>query len=51
MNAGMQHSDPVTRANDSIVQSLLQCILQLESSNAENVVLHQRIVDLETQEQ
>ena len=24
VNAGMQHSDPVTRANDSIVQSLLQ---------------------------
>ena len=49
VNAGMQHSDPVTRANDSIVQSLLWCIQQLESSNAENVVLHQRIVDLETQ--
>ena len=49
VNAGMQHSDSVARANDSVVQSLLQCIQQLESSNAENVVLHQRIVDLETQ--
>ena len=49
MNAGMQHSDPVTRAIDSVVQSLLWCIQQLKSSNAENVVLHQRIVDLETQ--
>ena len=29
MNAGMQHSDPATRANDSIVQSLLQHIQQL----------------------
>ena len=49
VKTGMQHSDPVTRVNDSIVQSLLQCIQQLESSNVENVVLHQRIVDLETQ--
>ena len=49
VNTGMQHSDPATRANDSIVQSLLQCIQQLKTSNAENVVLQQRIVDLETQ--
>ena len=39
VNAGMQHSDPATRTNDSIVQSLLWYIQQLESSNAENVVL------------
>ena len=39
VKAGMQHSDPVTRADDSIVQSLLWHIQQLESSNAENVVL------------
>ena len=37
----------MTRSNDSIIQSLLQCIQQLKSSNAENVVLHQRIADLE----
>ena len=39
VNAGMQHSDPVTKANDSIVQSLLWHIQQLKSSNVENVVL------------
>ena len=42
VNAGMQHSDPATRADDSMVQSLLQRIQQLESSNAENVALQQR---------
>ena len=49
VNARMQGSDPVTRANDSVVQSLLQWIQQLEMLNAENVVLWQRIADLETQ--
>ena len=49
VNARMQGSDPVTRANDSVVQSLLQWIQQLETLNAENVMLWQRIADLETQ--
>ena len=48
VNPGMQGSDPMTRTNDSVVQFLLQCNQQLESSNAENAVLHQRI-DQETQ--
>ena len=42
-------SDPATRPDDSVVQSLLWHIQQLESSNAENVALQQRIIDLETQ--
>ena len=49
VNARMQGSDPVTRANDGVVQSLLQHIQQLETLNAENAVLQQRIADLETQ--
>ena len=49
MNARMLGSDAMTRTNDSVVQSLLQCIQQLELLNAENVVLHQRIAGLETQ--
>ena len=49
VNTGMQHSDPVTRTDGSTVQSLLWCIQQLESSSAENVVLYQRVIDLETQ--
>ena len=31
------------------VQSLIPWVQQLEASSAENVVLHQRIADLETQ--
>ena len=49
VNAGMQDSDAVTRPNNSVIQSHLQNIQQLKSSNAEYVVLHQRIADLETQ--
>ena len=49
VNAGRQHSDPATRTDDSMVQSLLQCIWQLESASAENVMLHQWVIDLETQ--
>ena len=49
VNAGMQHNDPAIRTDDSVVQSLLWHIQQLESSSAENVVLHQRVIDLETQ--
>ena len=49
VNAMMLGRDAMTGTNDSVVQSLLQCIQQLESWNDENVVLHQRIADLETQ--
>ena len=49
VDAGRQHSDPMTRTDDSMVQSLLQCIQQLESASAENVMLHQWVVYLETQ--
>ena len=49
MNARMLGSDAMTRTNDGVVQSLLQCIQLLELLNAEKVVLHQRIADLETQ--
>ena len=49
VNARMQGSDPVTRAKDSVVQSLLQCIQQLETLNAENLVLQQRRAGLEIQ--
>ena len=49
VNAGRQHSDPATRADNSMVQSLLQCIQQLESTSAENVTLCQWVIDLETQ--
>ena len=48
MNAGRQHSDPATRTDDSMVQSLLQHIQQLESASAENVMLHQWVINLET---
>ena len=49
VNARIQGSNAMTRTNDIVVQSLLQCIEQIESSNAENVVLYQRKADLETQ--
>ena len=39
VNAGMQGSYGMARTNDSVVQSLLQHIQQLETSNAANVVL------------
>ena len=42
VNAGRQHSDPATRADDSMVQSLLQHIQQLKSASTENVMLHNR---------
>ena len=48
VNAGRQHSDPGTRTDDSMVQSLLQH-MQLESASAENVMLCQWVIDLETQ--
>ena len=49
VNAGIQGSYTMSRTNVHVFQSLLQCIQQLESSNAENIVLNQRIADLETQ--
>ena len=49
VNAGRQHSDPGTRTDDSMVQSLLQHMQQLESASAENVMLCQWVIDLETQ--
>ena len=49
VNAGIQHSDPATRTDGSMVQSLLQHIQQLESASAENVMLYQWVIDLETQ--
>ena len=49
VNVRMLGSGAMTRADESVVQSLLQCIQKLESLNAENVVLHERIADLEAQ--
>ena len=49
VNARMQGSDSVTKVKDSVGQSLLQWTQRLETLNAENVVLQQRIADLETQ--
>ena len=49
VSAGIQSSYLMARTNDSVVQSLLQHIQLHETSNAENVVLQQRIADLDTQ--
>ena len=50
VNARMLGSHAMTRTNDSVIQSLSQCIQQLQSSNVK-MVLHQRNGDLETQAQ